>query len=48
MDFYDTAVFALVMILGGLLLSAAVIALGVIVSFFFAGTRRSEGDIGGE
>ena len=37
MLFKDTAIFALVMLLMGLLLSAVVLAAGLIVSLFFGG-----------
>lgn len=37
MQFRDTAIFALVMILMGVLLMAAVTAVGMVVSFFIGG-----------
>ncbi|HEX6278741.1 MAG TPA: hypothetical protein VFZ49_01880 [Pyrinomonadaceae bacterium] len=40
MPFRDTAVFAMVMILVGILLMAVVIAVGMIVSFFLRGKGR--------
>ena len=47
MPFKDTAIFALVMIFMGLLLSLGVIILGVIASFFTGRKRPPETEIGG-
>lgn len=46
MLFRDTAVFALVMILMGLLLTASVFAVGLIVSLFFGRRHRPREGVG--